>query len=71
MSDKQRFTFLLRPDERAVLRRLARTVDRSEGATLRLLIRRVGKEFGLTTDGLSSSHNNPRVQGTPKGDDQD
>jgi hypothetical protein len=38
MSDKQRFSCLLRPNERAKLKRYSQILDRSEGATLRYLI---------------------------------
>ena len=44
MSNKERFSFLLRPEERADLQRLAAEVDRSQGATLRLLIRQAARE---------------------------
>lgn len=39
MSDKKPFMFLIRPNERQTLKQLAKTFDRSEGATVRLLIR--------------------------------
>jgi hypothetical protein len=39
MSRKTPFTFLIRPEEREILKHLAQTNDRSEGATLRWLIR--------------------------------
>lgn len=43
MSDKCPFTFLIRPEERAALKRLAQAQDRSEAATLRLLIREAAR----------------------------
>jgi hypothetical protein len=52
MPDKQRFSFLLRPDERATLRMLAELADRSEGATLRQLIRQAARE--LTTQSIET-----------------
>ncbi len=45
MSDKVPFTFLIRDDERAELKRLAKSMDRSEGATLRLLIRQATRDL--------------------------
>jgi hypothetical protein len=48
MRDKQRFAFLIRPNEREILKRLSEAMDRSEGATLRTLIRQAGKELGKT-----------------------
>lgn len=48
MSDKTRFMFLIRPSEREALKRLAEAFDRSEGATLRLLIRNASR-LGLIT----------------------
>ena len=47
MSDKQRFNFSIRPEERAVLKQLAETSDRSEAATLRYLIRTAGQVFNV------------------------
>jgi len=47
MRDKRRFSFLLRPDERTALQRLARISDRSQGATLRYLIRQAAKVHDL------------------------
>lgn len=49
MSDKYQFTFLIRASERAWLRQLAKISDRSEGATLRYLIRQEAKRESLTT----------------------
>lgn len=45
--EKQRFAVLLRPSERAALRELAQEVDRSEGATVRLLIRNEAQRRGM------------------------
>lgn len=45
--EKQRFAVLLRPTERAALRELAQQVDRSEGATVRLLIRAEAERRGM------------------------
>lgn len=50
MRNKQRFTFLIRPDEREALKDMARKIDRSEAATLRLLIREAARGL-LTPDG--------------------
>lgn len=47
MSEKKRFSMLLRPDERVALRRLAKLFDRSEGAMVRQLIRLSAQEHGL------------------------
>jgi hypothetical protein len=47
MNGMTRFSFLIRPDERAALRRLAWVSDRSQGATLRRLIRETAKAHGL------------------------
>lgn len=46
-SEKEPFSVLLRPAERAVLRHLAETMDRSAGATVRLLIREEAQKRGL------------------------
>jgi hypothetical protein len=45
MSDKQRFSFFIRSDERRILKILAAIHNRSEGATLRLLIRSSAREL--------------------------
>jgi len=45
MGSKQRFTFLIRRDERAILKHLSQVMDRSEAATLRTLIRRAAHEI--------------------------
>jgi hypothetical protein len=45
MSDKKRFSFYIRPDEREILVRLAALADRSESATIRLLIRNAAREL--------------------------
>lgn len=39
MSDKKHFTFLIRLEERETLKRISKATERSEGATLRWLIR--------------------------------
>jgi hypothetical protein len=39
MPDKQRFSFLIRSEERLALKQIATLTDRSEGGTIRLLIR--------------------------------
>lgn len=50
MINKKRFTFLIRPEERKALRELAQATDRSEGATIRQLIRQASK--GLPSEML-------------------
>jgi len=45
MSDKTSFTFLIRSDERLALKRLAMMTERSEGATLRWLIRNAARDL--------------------------
>ena len=45
--DKERFSVLLRPSEREALQALAETIDRSAGATVRLLIRQEAKRVGV------------------------
>lgn len=45
MSTKKRFTFLIRPEKRKALRELAEVTDRSEGATIRQLIRHASREI--------------------------
>ena len=47
MNDKSRFGFLLRSDEREALEHLARLADRSQGSTLRCLIREEARRCGL------------------------
>ena len=47
MNNKTRFSFLVRPDERVALQRLARLDDRSQGATLRRLIRQAARARGI------------------------
>ena len=47
MRDKRRFSFLLRPNERTALLRLAQISDRSQGATLRRLIRQAAQVHDL------------------------
>lgn len=47
MNDKSRFGFLLRPDEREALEHLARLANRSQGSTLRCLIREEARRCGL------------------------
>jgi len=40
-----RFSFLLRPGEMTALKRIAEVMDRSQGATLRTLIREAAREL--------------------------
>ena len=47
MSNKRRFSLLLRPDERQALQRLAQLTERSQGAMIRLLIREEARRRGL------------------------
>jgi len=47
MSDKSRFAFLLRPIERRALERLAQLTERSQGGTLRYLIRQEARRQGV------------------------
>jgi hypothetical protein len=63
MSDKQRFSFLIRSKEREVLRRLSEAMDRSEGAVLRTLIRQAERSLMdavLPLDNLA--HKPPRAE---------
>ena len=67
MKEKRRFSFLLRPDERAALQHLARTTDRSQGATLRRLIRQAASERGLwPPDPDVQPHQGPEVHPCPQ-----
>jgi hypothetical protein len=45
MGDKVRFSFLLRPGEVKALKRIAESMDRSQGAALRTLIRERAQEL--------------------------
>lgn len=45
MSDKLRFSFLMRPREAEALKRIAEAMDRSQGAALRTLIRKADREL--------------------------
>lgn len=47
MSDKQPFSCLLRPEERAALRQMAHAAERSESAMVRTLIREAARARGL------------------------
>lgn len=47
MGDKSRFAFLLRPSERQLLERLAQLTERSQGGTLRYLIRQEAQRRGM------------------------
>jgi hypothetical protein len=49
MDRKRPFSFLIRADERRILKELAQKADRSEGATLRLLIREKARELDAKT----------------------
>ena len=55
MSDKQRFSFLLRLDERADLQRLAEDAHRSQGAVLRLLIRQAIRNVRQLTNASTTT----------------
>jgi hypothetical protein len=59
MSDKIPFTFMIRQDERAALKRLAQMSERSEGTTLRYLIRMAAKE--LDADAMTQSEARPQT----------
>ncbi len=45
MADKRRFSFLMRQREAEALKRIAEVMDRSQGAALRILIRRADREL--------------------------
>jgi hypothetical protein len=45
MADKLRFSFLMRPREAEALKRIAESMDRSQGAALRTLIRKADREI--------------------------
>jgi nitrogen-specific signal transduction histidine kinase len=45
MGNKQRFSLLLRPDERRILQRLAEEMERSQSGALRRLIRQAAHEL--------------------------
>jgi len=46
-AQKERFSLLLRPEERDVLKLLSTETDRSQGATVRLLIREEARRRGV------------------------
>jgi hypothetical protein len=47
MSTKKSFTVLLRPEERAALKRMAHDAGRPQSVTVRRLIREAARERGL------------------------
>jgi hypothetical protein len=57
MSDKTPFTFLIRSDERLTLKRLAKMTERSEGATLRWLIRNAARDLKAEATTQNSAPN--------------
>ena len=62
MSNKRRFSLLLRPDERQALQRLAQLAERSQGGMIRLLIREEARRRGL----LPTDHAGPLSLGSAR-----